>query len=120
MIHLKFDFKLAKTPKGTHAILVRVYEDQALSMKCMFAWLACFRKAGKVLLTTPVAEDWRPPSVTKTLRNVIDIDDIPNIQRNVTRLLNSIPKEDFLQSYQDMYSRSKLWIGMRDDYFEGQ
>ncbi|GFU23293.1 HTH_48 domain-containing protein [Trichonephila clavipes] len=31
-------------------------------------------------------------------------DDIPDIQRNVTRLLNSIPKEDFLQSFQDMYS----------------
>ncbi|GFS68880.1 hypothetical protein NPIL_635001 [Nephila pilipes] len=33
-------------------------------------------------------------------------DNIPDIQRNVTRLLNSIPKEDFLQSFQDTYSRS--------------
>ncbi|GFT67228.1 uncharacterized protein TNCV_783701 [Trichonephila clavipes] len=34
-------------------------------------------------------------------------DDIPDIQRNVTKLLNSIPKEDFLKSFQDMYSGSQ-------------
>ncbi|GFX16769.1 hypothetical protein TNCV_4187441 [Trichonephila clavipes] len=47
-------------------------------------------------------------------------DDIPDIQRNVTRLLNSIPKEDFLQSFQDMYSRSQWCIVSRGDYFEEQ
>ncbi|GFU87726.1 hypothetical protein TNCV_2157731, partial [Trichonephila clavipes] len=41
------------------------------------------------------------------------------IQRNVTRPLNSIPKEDFLQSSQDMYSRSQRCIIMGGDYFEG-
>ncbi|GFU23960.1 hypothetical protein TNCV_3331971 [Trichonephila clavipes] len=51
---------------------------------------------------------------------VIDIDDIPNIQRNVARLLNSIPKEDFLKSLQDMYSRSQWCIVMGGDYFERQ
>ncbi|GFX02714.1 hypothetical protein TNCV_2011581 [Trichonephila clavipes] len=51
---------------------------------------------------------------------VIDIDDIPNIQRNMTRLLNSITKEDFLQSFQDMYSRSQLCIVMGGGYFERQ
>ncbi|GFX45446.1 histone-lysine N-methyltransferase SETMAR [Trichonephila clavipes] len=45
--------------------------------------------------------------------------DIPQIQRNVTRLLNSIPKEDFLKSFQDMYSRSQRCIIMRGDYSEG-
>ncbi|GFV86608.1 histone-lysine N-methyltransferase SETMAR [Trichonephila clavipes] len=34
-------------------------------------------------------------------------DDIPDIQRNATRLLNSISKEDFLKSFQDMYNRSQ-------------
>ncbi|GFW51353.1 histone-lysine N-methyltransferase SETMAR [Trichonephila clavipes] len=34
-------------------------------------------------------------------------DDIPDIQRNVTRLLNFISKEDFLQSFQDLHSRSQ-------------
>ncbi|GFW79838.1 uncharacterized protein TNCV_3898391 [Trichonephila clavipes] len=34
-------------------------------------------------------------------------DDIPDIQRNVTSLLNSIRKEDFLQSFQNMYSISQ-------------
>ncbi|GFV11840.1 hypothetical protein TNCV_3686181 [Trichonephila clavipes] len=45
-------------------------------------------------------------------------DDIPDIQRNVTRLLNSISKEDFLQSFQDMHSRSQRLIAMKVDYFE--
>ncbi|GFT03958.1 hypothetical protein TNCV_1731061 [Trichonephila clavipes] len=62
--------------------------------------------------------------VTQNLRmkktRVIVIDDIPSIQRNVMRLLNSNPKEDFLQSFQDMYSRSQRCIVMRRDYFEGQ
>ncbi|GFX60633.1 RNase H domain-containing protein [Trichonephila clavipes] len=38
-------------------------------MKCGYEWLARFRKAGKVFLTTPVVEDWQPPSGMKTLRN---------------------------------------------------
>ncbi|GFS91771.1 DDE_3 domain-containing protein [Trichonephila clavipes] len=46
------------------------------------------------------------------------IDDIPNIQRNVTMLLNTIPKEDFLQSFQDMYSRSQGCIVLEGNYFE--
>ncbi|GFW29670.1 hypothetical protein TNCV_3935371 [Trichonephila clavipes] len=36
-------------------------------------------------------------------------DDIPDIQRNVIRLLN-IPKEDFLQRSPDMYSISQQYI----------
>ncbi|GFT65685.1 histone-lysine N-methyltransferase SETMAR [Trichonephila clavipes] len=47
-------------------------------------------------------------------------DDIPDIQRNVTKLLNSIPKEDFLQSFQDMYSRSQWCIVMGGGYFKGK
>ncbi|GFX93886.1 hypothetical protein TNCV_3412491 [Trichonephila clavipes] len=49
-------------------MLVRVYEDQAQSMKCVYECFARFRKAGKVFLTTTVAEDSSPPSVTKALR----------------------------------------------------
>ncbi|GFX22402.1 histone-lysine N-methyltransferase SETMAR [Trichonephila clavipes] len=47
-------------------------------------------------------------------------DDIFDIQRNVTRLFNSISKEDFLQRFQDMYIRSQRCIVMGGDYFEGQ
>ncbi|GFX03852.1 histone-lysine N-methyltransferase SETMAR [Trichonephila clavipes] len=43
--------------------------------------------------------------------------DIPGFQRNVTRLSNSIPKEDFLQSFHDMYSKSQWGIVMESDYF---
>ena len=42
-INLKFCFKLGKTPKETHAMLVRVYGDRALSMKCVYEWFARFR-----------------------------------------------------------------------------
>ncbi|GFU52263.1 uncharacterized protein TNCV_3052821 [Trichonephila clavipes] len=51
-------------------------------------------------------------------KRVIEIDDIHNIERNVTKLLNSISKEDFLKSFQDMYSRSLGYIVMEGDYFE--
>ncbi|GFW91496.1 hypothetical protein TNCV_3376601 [Trichonephila clavipes] len=47
-------------------------------------------------------------------------DDIPGIQRNVTRLLNSIPKEAFLLSFQNLYSRAQGYIVMGGDYFEAQ
>ncbi|GFV11735.1 histone-lysine N-methyltransferase SETMAR [Trichonephila clavipes] len=48
------------------------------------------------------------------------IDDIPDIQQKVTRHLNCIPKEDFLQSFQGIYSRSQWFTVMEGDYFEGQ
>ncbi|GFT97769.1 transposon Ty3-G Gag-Pol polyprotein [Trichonephila clavipes] len=41
-IHLKFCLKLGKTPKETYAMLVRVSEDQALSIKCVYEWFARF------------------------------------------------------------------------------
>ncbi|GFT89248.1 hypothetical protein TNCV_4385611 [Trichonephila clavipes] len=47
-------------------------------------------------------------------------DDISDIQRNVTRLLNSISKEDFLQSFQDVYNSPQWCMIMGGDYFEGQ
>ena len=37
-INLKFCFKLGKTLKETHVMMVRVYEDQALSMKYKYEW----------------------------------------------------------------------------------
>ncbi|GFX86862.1 c2-set_2 domain-containing protein [Trichonephila clavipes] len=46
-------------------------------------------------------------------------DDIPDIQRNGTRLLNSIPKEGFLQSFQDMHSRSQWCIVKGDQQKDG-
>ncbi|GFW11477.1 hypothetical protein TNCV_3809961 [Trichonephila clavipes] len=52
--------------------------------------------------------------------HAIDIDDIPNILRNVTRLLNSISNEDFLQSFKDIYSTSQRCIVMAEDYMEGK
>ncbi|GFY16452.1 histone-lysine N-methyltransferase SETMAR [Trichonephila clavipes] len=47
-------------------------------------------------------------------------DDISDIQRDLTRLFNSITKEDFLQSFQCPYSRSQCCIVMGGDFFEWQ
>ncbi|PRD28219.1 UNVERIFIED_CONTAM: hypothetical protein NCL1_33090 [Trichonephila clavipes] len=57
----------------------------------------------------PYSPDLNPPDFFLSPRfklalKLKRIDDISGIQRNVTRLLNSISKEDFLQSFQDMYS----------------
>ncbi|GFT83286.1 hypothetical protein TNCV_3003671 [Trichonephila clavipes] len=99
-------------------------------MKCVYEWFARFREGRED--NPPGAEDRRSPLVTKTLRKrgmkkkrVIDIDHIPNIQRNVTSLLNTILKEDFLQSFQDFfqsfqYSRSQGCIVVGGDYFKGK
>ncbi|GFV56508.1 protein GVQW3 [Trichonephila clavipes] len=43
-INLKFCFKLGKIPKETYVMLVRVHEDQVLSMKCAYEWFARFRE----------------------------------------------------------------------------
>ncbi|GFT63640.1 hypothetical protein TNCV_870771 [Trichonephila clavipes] len=46
--------------------------------------------------------------------------DISDIQQNGTMLLNSISKENFLQCFRDMCSRSQRCIMVEGDYFEGQ
>ncbi|GFW97917.1 hypothetical protein TNCV_1426801 [Trichonephila clavipes] len=35
---------LGKTPEETYEMLVRVYEEQTLSMKCVYEWFTCFRE----------------------------------------------------------------------------
>ncbi|GFW69353.1 hypothetical protein TNCV_487021 [Trichonephila clavipes] len=52
-------------------MLVRVHEDQALSMKCVYEWLSVFEKVGKVYLTKPSAEDRQPPSVMENIEKWI-------------------------------------------------
>ncbi|GFW45836.1 uncharacterized protein TNCV_4495561 [Trichonephila clavipes] len=64
------------TPKETYAMLVRVYEDQAVSMKCVYECSPVFETAEKVFLITPVAEDWRSLSVMKTLREKERFEDL--------------------------------------------
>ncbi|GFT76086.1 hypothetical protein TNCV_1255651 [Trichonephila clavipes] len=39
--------RFGKTPKETYAMLVRVHEDQALYMKCVYEWLAHFREGSE-------------------------------------------------------------------------
>ncbi|GFW46002.1 HTH_48 domain-containing protein [Trichonephila clavipes] len=45
--------KLGKTPKETYATLVRAYEDQALSMKCVYEWFAHFREGRESVSENP-------------------------------------------------------------------
>ncbi|GFV46275.1 hypothetical protein TNCV_3231641 [Trichonephila clavipes] len=44
---------LGKAPKETYVMLVRVYEDQSLSKKCMYEWLARFREGQESVSDNP-------------------------------------------------------------------
>ncbi|GFW67234.1 histone-lysine N-methyltransferase SETMAR [Trichonephila clavipes] len=73
----------------------------------------------------PYSLDLNPPDFfrfrfIKLVLKVKRFDDMSDIQRNVTRLLNFIPKENFLQSFQDIYSRSQRCIVIGRDCFKGQ
>ncbi|GFV66896.1 hypothetical protein TNCV_4791481 [Trichonephila clavipes] len=48
------------------------------------------------------------------------MDDIPDIQRIESRLLNFVPKDNFLQSFRDIHSRFPGCIVPGGDYFEGK
>ena len=52
-INLNFCFKRGKKPKETHAMLVRVHEDQTLSMKCVYQWFARFREGQESVFDNP-------------------------------------------------------------------
>ncbi|PRD30673.1 UNVERIFIED_CONTAM: Histone-lysine N-methyltransferase SETMAR [Trichonephila clavipes] len=73
----------------------------------------------------PFTPDLNPPyfflfrRVELPLKGKI-LDNSSDIQRNVTRLLNSFSKGDFLQNFQDMYNRTQQSIVKRGDYFKGQ
>ncbi|GFX13096.1 hypothetical protein TNCV_2357521 [Trichonephila clavipes] len=73
----------------------------------------------------PYSPDLKPPDFFLLPRLKLTLkgkrfEDIPDIRRNVTRFLNSILKKDFLQNFQDMYSRSQQRVVKGGDYFEGQ
>jgi hypothetical protein len=44
--NMKFCFKLGKTAKETHEMLVRVYGDAAVSRKSVYKWFERFRGGG--------------------------------------------------------------------------
>ncbi|GFW62967.1 protein GVQW3 [Trichonephila clavipes] len=193
MTNLKFCFKLGKTPKATYVMLVHVHEDQELSLKCVYEWLARFREGresvshktcsgrpassindenienvrklitkNRQLTVSMIAAELQinresvPQIATHQYRQTVPgkkgvgqidhppyspdlnpthfflfprlklalkgkrFDDILDTQRNMTKLLISIPKEVFLQNLQDLYNRSPRCIVMGGDYFEGR
>ncbi|GFT92911.1 histone-lysine N-methyltransferase SETMAR [Trichonephila clavipes] len=83
------------------------------------------KKVGEQIEHPPFSPDLNPPDffpfprIKLALKGKI-FDDISVIQRNATRLLNSISKEDFLRNFQGMCSRSQGCIVMGGDYSEGQ
>ena len=82
-------------------------------------------KKGEVQIDhPPCSPDLNPPdfflSHDSNLFRKVRFDDILDIQQNITRYLNTIPKENFLQSLMDMHSKSLQWIVMVGDYFKGQ
>ncbi|GFV89251.1 transposable element Tcb1 transposase [Trichonephila clavipes] len=52
-INLEFCFELSKTPKETYAMMVRVYEDQALSVKCVYEWFTRFQEGMQSVSDNP-------------------------------------------------------------------
>ncbi|GFW51429.1 histone-lysine N-methyltransferase SETMAR [Trichonephila clavipes] len=83
------------------------------------------KKGGGQIEHPPYSPDLSPSAFFLFPRLILALegkrlDDFPDIQRNVTRLLNSTQKEDFLQSFQDMCSRSQRCIVMGCDCFEEQ
>jgi hypothetical protein len=47
-------------------------------------------------------------------------EDVAAIQERVTAVLQSIPKEAFADSFQNLYERCQQCVVNDDDYFEGQ
>ncbi|GFT74395.1 hypothetical protein TNCV_539341 [Trichonephila clavipes] len=52
-INLKFCFKLGKVLTETYSMLVRFYEDEALSMKCEYEWFTHVREDRESLSDHP-------------------------------------------------------------------
>ena len=43
-VNIKFCFKLGKSPKETHEMLILVYGDAAVTLKTVYKWFDRFRK----------------------------------------------------------------------------
>ncbi|GFV41733.1 histone-lysine N-methyltransferase SETMAR [Trichonephila clavipes] len=120
-INLKLCFKLSRTSKEIYAMLVsQCSRPHTANIVKQFREKKGLLQIGH----PPYSPDLNPPDFFIFPRIKLALkrnrfDDIPDIHRNATWPLNSIPNEDFLQSFQDMYSRSQRCIVMGGDYFEG-
>ncbi|GFT42456.1 uncharacterized protein TNCV_1787311 [Trichonephila clavipes] len=79
-INLNFSLKLGKKPTVTYSMLLHVYEDQELSMKCVYVWFARFREGRESVSGNPRSE-----------RRVISISD-----KNIEKVSKLIPKDSRL------------------------
>ncbi|GBM62177.1 Putative uncharacterized protein FLJ37770 [Araneus ventricosus] len=61
-VNIKFCFKLGKTAKETHEMLVKVYGVDAVSKKCVFEWFKRFRDGKEDVRDEP--RSGRPPTST--------------------------------------------------------
>ncbi|GBO46637.1 Putative uncharacterized protein FLJ37770, partial [Araneus ventricosus] len=61
-VNIKFCFKLGKTAKETHEMLVKVYGVDAVSKKCIFEWFKRFRDGMEDVKDEP--RSGRPPTST--------------------------------------------------------
>ncbi|GFS47287.1 protein GVQW3 [Trichonephila clavipes] len=79
--NLKFRFKLGKTPTETYSMLIRVYEDQALSMKCVYEWFARFREGQK-----SVSDNFRSekPPTSVSNENIEKVSKLIMLDRRLT------------------------------------
>ncbi|GBN20695.1 Putative uncharacterized protein FLJ37770 [Araneus ventricosus] len=62
LVNIKFCFKLGKTATETHEMLVKVYDVDAVSKKCIFEWFKRFRDGKENVKDEP--RSGRPPTST--------------------------------------------------------
>ncbi|GFS55444.1 hypothetical protein TNCV_1627161 [Trichonephila clavipes] len=60
-------YQLRKAPTETSSMLVRVYEDQLLSMKCVYEWFTRFREGWKNVCDKSRSER---PAISDRVENI--------------------------------------------------
>ena len=62
-VNIKFCYKLGKTAMETREMLVQVYRREAMSRKCVYEWLKCFREGEETTEDEPCSGQ---PSTSRT------------------------------------------------------
>ncbi|GFT41754.1 hypothetical protein TNCV_4708121 [Trichonephila clavipes] len=119
------DSEKGTTPVRTTNFMVLCSRQYSTSHSQYHQTFSGRKKGGVQIEHLSFSPDLSPPDFFLFPRLKLDFkgkwfDNISDIQRSITRLLNSISKEDFLLSFQDMYSSAQQCTVMGGDYFEGQ
>ncbi|GFW17630.1 HTH_48 domain-containing protein [Trichonephila clavipes] len=86
-------FKILAHTAETYSMLVRVYDDQALSMKYVYEWFACFREGRESVSENPRSES---PSTAASYENIEKVSKLIPKDRRLTVYM--IVGREFLQA----------------------